>query len=97
MFKDDQEAQDFINSLTTPQTTSLTSETLLQDNEEIIKHANDILIERLKHKDGSLRVQDIVSAKESAFKQNQKILWLDDDDKIDLIPATINIQVINNK
>ena len=76
MFKDDFEAQEYIQSLTTPETDISLSESsnLLKDNEEIIKHANDILIERLKHKDGSLRVQDIVSAKESAFKQNQKIL-----------------------
>jgi len=66
-------------------------------NEQIIKEASDLLLERLQNGDTSLSIKDIIAAKEAAFKQNQAIDWLDDSlDTRKLIPTQINIQVINN-
>jgi len=100
LFKDEQEAEAFINSFqeteTTPETDlSIWEDYTLRQNEKIIKFADQRLLERLEYADGSLRISDIVSAKESAFKQNQKIMWLWDEWP-QLIPSTINIQIINN-
>ena len=70
---------------------------MIEENNEIINSSNVILKERLKAKDWSLRVQDIISVKNDAFRQNQTIQGKDDDllDNRKLIPAVINIQINN--
>lgn len=105
---EEQSLQEFFNqqSLTTPETSSLTwvseanssisEDEYLRRNEKIISLADDAILERLEYNDGSLRIQDIISAKSEAFKQNSKILWLDKEDDRQLIPSQINIQIINN-
>ena len=103
---EEQELQEFFEQqqqsaqLTTPETSSLTwtsnEEDQLKRNNKIMQLADQTILERLEYWDGSLRVQDIISAKSEAFKQNQKILWLDQDDNKQLIPSTIQIQIINN-
>lgn len=90
--------QNSSQSLTTPQTSSLTwasEEAYIKRNEEIIRLADDAILERLEYNDGSLRIQDIISAKSEAFKENQRILWVWEEEK-QLIPSQINIQIINN-
>ena len=43
----------------------------IEKNNEIITNCNDLLLERIKYKDPSLKLSDITSAKAEAFKQNQ--------------------------
>jgi len=68
----------------------------ISQNDRIIKAADTLLLDRLENWDGSLRITDIVSAKDSAFKLNQKLLGLDDQSNNQLIPSVINISIINN-
>ena len=100
----EEEAKKYLESLTT-QSDSISKwdlddreEIMVKDNNSIIDWANVILKERLFCKDRSLRVQDIISAKNDAFRQNQIILGKGEDafDTRKLIPAVINIQIINN-
>ena len=49
-------------------------EKTISQNERIIEAADTLLLDRLENADGSLRITDIVSAKDSAFKLNQKLL-----------------------
>ena len=70
---------------------------LQKQNDKIIDEANDLMLERLKHRDSSLRIQDINSMKAEAFKQNQQLQGNSDDyDKSKIIPTQINIQIVNN-
>lgn len=95
----EQQAEEFMQSLQTPSTpettSSLSEDYTLRQNEKIIKFADQRLLERLEYADGSLRITDIVSAKDAAFKQNQKIMWLWDEWP-QLIPSVINISIIQN-
>jgi len=98
----EQEAQQFLDSFQDdPTDISLTEDTsselyTIKQNERIINLADKNLIERLEHQDWSLRITDIVSAKDSAFKSNLKLLGLDDDKNTQLIPANITINIVNN-
>ena len=68
-----------------------------RQNQNIIDEANDMMLERLKHNDSSLRIQDINAMKSEAFKQNQQLQWNSEEyDQSKLIPTQINIQIINN-
>ena len=95
----EKEALAYLESLQTPDTSlsidEFSEEFTLSQNDKIIKEADRLLLERLENSDGSLRITDIVSAKDSAFKLNRAILgkW---DDWPQLIPSIINIQIINN-
>ena len=75
---------------------TLDDDYIMRQNARIIRAADDFLLERLENGDGSLRTTDVISAKDMAFKQNQKILWLEDGEGSNMIPSTINIQIINN-
>lgn len=101
MFNDDWEAQEYLDSLTTPATSSLIrtpidDDYILSQNARIIRAADEFLLERLENGDSSLRTTDVISAKDMAFKQNAKIMGLGEDDNKQLIPSQINIQIINN-
>lgn len=101
----DEEAQEFINSLSiTPPLEEITSldEDLSSDdlsirkNKEIIKKADNLLLNRLENEDISLGVKDIIAMKSEAFKQIQTLEWWSDIlDTWKLIPTNINIQIIN--
>ena len=82
-------------TLTTPQIQSIDEDYTIRQNERIIRAADDILLDRMENWDTSLRLTDVISAKESAFKQN-RVLSGHDDEKDQLIPSVINIAVINN-
>ena len=71
---------------------------MMISNQSIINEANDMLLDRLKHKDSSLRISDIVNMKAEAFKQNQALQGRGEDvvDVKKLIPSVINIQINNN-
>lgn len=69
---------------------------MLEKNQEIIELADECLLERLKNNDFTIKSSDIINAKETAFKQIRSIKGIDDWENRQLIPATINIQVINN-
>ena len=96
----EQQAEEYLNSLSqtsTAQDLSIPNELFtIQQNEKIIKLADSNLIERLEHMDWSLKVSDIVSAKDAAFRHNLKLLWLDEDKDKQLIPANITINIVNN-
>ena len=80
----------------TPPTLIIDEDTqMIESNQSIIDQANKLLLERLRYGDDSLRLQDIVSMKTEAFKQNQTLKWFGEDAP-DLIPSIINIQIINN-
>ena len=68
------EADAYLQSIQPNANANTKEQYTIKQNEEIIKLADDTIIERLKYTDSSLRITDIVSAKESAFRQNQKIL-----------------------
>lgn len=98
---EEEKALQYLNSLKWPET-SLTKtdddETIIRRNIKLINAADRILIDRLEAEDASLRVQDIISIKDWAFRHNQ-ILKNWDEDNVDyrkLIPSVINIQIINN-
>jgi len=67
----------------------------IRQNERIIKAADNLVLERMENKDGSLRLGEVIQAKDVAFKHNQKIQWIGDEWP-QLIPSQINIQIINN-
>lgn len=106
---EDQEAQDFLTSLSTPKTTEIISEEVsehwlkgrakkaFEDNEKIIAKSNSLLIDKLDEWD-ELSIKDVIQMKSEAFKNNQSLLGKDEDsiDTKKLIPSTINIQIINN-
>lgn len=71
-------------------------EDIITKNNEIIRYADKNIIERLKYSDASLKLSEITQAKQAAFQQNAKLLGLEDDNNKQLIPAQINIQIINN-
>ena len=102
MFNNDKEAEAYLDSLTPTTTTSTDLSTkvddnyILEQNNRIIQAADNFLLERLENGDASLRTNDVISAKDTAFKQNSKILWISDGDEKQLIPSQINIQIINN-
>ena len=76
---------------------ALTWEALqIQKNENIIEVANDLIKERLSNDIWALKLTDIVSAKDNAFKQLRVLQWKDTE-SLQLIPTQINIQIINNK
>lgn len=74
-----QEAEDFLESLTTPQTSFSLEETIdpseriLQENNTLIDECNDLILERVRNQDASLRLSEVITAKDTAFKQNQLI------------------------
>lgn len=112
IIKDEQEALMYLEWLqstdvqkTTPATelshieeTSDEEARMLRENQRIIDKSNRILIDRLECDDASLSIKDIIQMKSEAFKNNQSIkgLWEDNTDYSKLIPTNINIQVINN-
>lgn len=112
IIKDEQEALKYLQWLqsTDVQKTTLTTELshieetsdeearMLFENQRIIDKSNRILIDRLECDDASLSIKDIIQMKSEAFKNNQSIkgLWEDNTDYSKLIPTNINIQVINN-
>ncbi len=68
----------------------------VRQNERIIKASDTLILSRLEAEDWSLRVTDIIAAKSEAFKQNIKLLGLDESENKSLIPSVINISIINN-
>jgi hypothetical protein len=95
-----EEIEDYFNTLPTKSTSIIIDQDskMIKENQTIIDQANKLLIERLRYGDDSLRPQDIASMKSDAFKQNQTLKGLGEDeiDVRKLIPTTINIQIINN-
>ena len=91
----DKDAKAYLDTLSSIDDPSDKESFTIRQNERIIKASDELLLERLESKDGSLRITDIVSAKDSAFKNNQKIKGLDVSD-IQLIPANITINIQNN-
>lgn len=107
---EDQEAQDFLNSLSsTPKTEVIIPDEIsehwlkgkakktFEENERIITKSNKLLIDKLEEWD-EVSIKDIIQMKAEAFKNNQSLLGKDDEavDTRKLIPSTINIQIINN-
>lgn len=100
--------EDFIHSLQskttdTPKspTTDLSAhisheEREIQKNQAIIDASNQLITERIKYNDDSLRLTDVISAKAEAFKQIRMLQGKDDNKQDQLIPSQINIQIINN-
>ncbi len=91
----DKDAKAYLDTLSSIDDPSDKESFTIRQNERIIKASDELLLDRLESKDGSLRITDIVSAKDSAFKNNQKIKGLDVSD-IQLIPANITINIQNN-
>lgn len=69
--------EEYMKTLTTPATSLSISEPLTEDeftiqqNERIIKAADELLLDRMENRDGSLRLGEVIQAKDSAFKNNQ--------------------------
>ena len=70
IFNSEQEAEAFLNTLHAPEALSI-KESTQQDNEDLIKAAHTLIVERIKKKDWTLRLSELVTAKDTAFKQNQ--------------------------
>lgn len=68
---------------------------IIRKNEDIIRECDNLLLDRLRNGDSSLRVSDINQVKGEAFKENQQLRGLDNSN-INLIPTQINVQIINN-
>ena len=99
----EQEAELFLSSLeaaekTDPPSIYIDDDTrMIKQNQEIIDTGKEMMLERFKHNDSSLRVQDINAITSEAFKQNQQLQGNSEDyDSSKLIPTQINIQIINN-
>lgn len=97
----EEEAQQYLQNLSKTEDSlsiwefSSEEERTLKQNKNIIKHADTLLIDRIKSQDWSLRLTDVISAKDSAFKQN-RLIEGKNDGWPQLIPSVINIQIINN-
>lgn len=105
-----EEATDFLNSLTTagisptPHTPAISNSSEISktdsrnffNNERIIDLVDNTILERLESWDMSMSIKDMLGLKAEAFKQNRLIEGKDDEINHSWIPSVINIQVINN-
>ena len=66
------------------------------NNNLLIRGIDDLLIDRLESKDGSLKWSELNAIKAEAFRQNRIMKWEDMVDMTRVIPTNINIQIINN-
>jgi len=70
---------------------------IIQENTKMIKKADKILIRRMQEEPDSVSIKDAIAIKSQAHRQIQAEKGITDDwfwPK--LIPAVINIQVVNN-
>ena len=109
MNNEELEAQRFLDSLEPQVNWELSNSTnspliyideddkMKKENQSIIDGANSMMLERLKHNDSSLRIQDINAMKSEAFKQNQILDGNSEEyDNSKLIPTNVFIQINNN-
>ena len=79
----EREAQEYLDSLQTELTPIRTETSLhiwtskeeftIKQNERIIKAADVMLLDRLENQDGSLKLSEVIGAKDSAFRTNSLI------------------------
>jgi len=97
----EEQAQNYLDNIQTLEITTIeewesqTDEYILDQNNKIIKLADENILDKLKEGE-YIKISDLVQVKDSAFKQNRLIQGKDDErNNKELIPCTINIQINN--
>ena len=73
--REEMEAAQFLEGLTTTTsselTTTLTDDQIIEKNNKLIEMCNNFIVDRIESQDPWVKVSEVTSAKDTAFKQNQ--------------------------